>query len=227
MMVVSMGILNAQEKYAVLITGDYAATGIPPEKQWGDGNASDSNPMIEFWYDTYLMWEMLVYEKGYDNDKVFVLFANGIDYSIGNSWMWNRYDVSYSHPEYEYITDYSATIANVEHVLTGLRYGTNGFPEITEDDFLFTWVFDHGGNGSFSLLDGSMTDTEYAALVNPIAAHKKVHWMQQCNSGSFVEELEGENAIFLSASQANQSAHVADNFFTDDVTPIRRVGFFK
>ena len=43
-LVVSVGIVNGQEKYAVLITGDYAATGVPAEQQWGGGDASDSIP---------------------------------------------------------------------------------------------------------------------------------------------------------------------------------------
>ena len=69
-----VGIGNAQEKYAVLITGDYAAEGIPIEEQWGQGDTDAAK--VEFWYDTYLMWEMLVYEKGYSNENVFVLFAD-------------------------------------------------------------------------------------------------------------------------------------------------------
>jgi len=193
-----VGVGNTQEKYAVLITGDYAAEGIPVEEQWGQG-AVDS-PMEEFWYDTYLMWEMLL-DRGYSNDNIFVLFADGQDFTkLG---MWERYDGHGWHPEIippdGQITDYSASIANVEDVLTGLATGTGGFPQVSEDDFLFTWVFDHGGgNGNsafFCLIDGNMWDYEFAALIDPIAAHKKVFWMQQCYSGGFADELDFDNCF--------------------------------
>ncbi len=55
---------NGQEKYAVLITGDYAATGIPASEQWNHGQDRGVNGFDEFWNDTFLMWEMLQ-DKGY------------------------------------------------------------------------------------------------------------------------------------------------------------------
>ena len=60
--------LNAQEKYAVLITGDYAAENIPEDARWG-GSERDSAPRPEFWNDTYLMWEMLI-NKGYAQENI-------------------------------------------------------------------------------------------------------------------------------------------------------------
>lgn len=205
------GVGNAQEKYAVLITGDYAAEGIPVEKQWGQG-AVDS-PMEEFWYDTYLMWEMLVYEKDYSDENVFILFANGNDYTDDD--MWERYTTAYH--GIDHITDYSATITNVEDVLSNLALGTGGFPHVTEDDFLFVWVFDHGGgngnNSYFNLLNGEiMWDYDFAALTDQILSNKKVFWMQQCWSGGFADDLEADNTVFHSASQPMQNAQPADNW---------------
>ena len=204
-LMVIVGIGHAQEKYAVLITGDYAAVGIPVELQWGQGAVDD--PKKEFWYDTYLMWEMLVKPveeggKGYSNENIFVLFAGGQDYSFDD--MWERYDGHLWHPEIigegEQITDYSATISNVESVFNGLATGTGDFPQVTEDDFLFTWVFDHGGPNPgqpdpafICLLDGNMYDYEFAALTDQIQANKKVYWMQQCRSGGFFDDLEFQN----------------------------------
>jgi hypothetical protein len=204
-----IGFANAQEKYAVLITGDYAAEGIPVELQWGQGTVDA--PMEEFWYDTYLMWEMLVFEKGYSNENVFVLFANGLDFTKPN--MWERYNAEIWHPDIvphgSQITDFSATISNVENVFNGLATGTGGFPQITEDDFLFVWTFDHGGPAFpwhpypafIRLLDGDMYDYEFAALTNQIPANKKVFWMQQCRSGGFYDDLEATNTVFHSACQ--------------------------
>jgi len=82
--------LNAAEKYAVLITGDYAAKNIPEEALWQTNSTDKSLPMQEFWNDTYLMWEMLI-ERGYDEDNIIVLFADGQDFYIDNEWVDDRY----------------------------------------------------------------------------------------------------------------------------------------
>jgi hypothetical protein len=150
-----------QEKYAILISGDSP-----------DYSTSEEGLYWASWNDTYLMWEMLTQEKGYDPDNVFVLFAGGEDYSITNPDVADRY----TPPEYVTVTDYSATLANVYMVFDGLANGTNGFTKATEDDFLFVWTFVHGGrsggNSTLYLIDGIITDTDFAALVNPIAAQK-------------------------------------------------------
>ena len=173
------GVLNAQEKYAVLITGPYSVVGIPPEEQWNNGEGKGPDELYyEFWNDTFLMWEMLVTKKGYSDENVFVLFAEGIDFTVANPWIDGRYNAQISYPDYYPITDYSAYIANVQAVFNGLRTGLNGFPLVTENDFLFVWTFDHGqssgGNSYLRLMDGLMSDDAFAALVNPIPAHKKV-----------------------------------------------------
>jgi len=199
---------NGQEKYAVLITGDYAATGIPASEQWNHGQDRGVNGFDEFWNDTFLMWEMLQ-DKGYSPDHIYVLFADGQDYlSTAERYRPNDPTVT--------VTDYSATYSNVENVFNGLANGSNGFPQVTQDDFLFVWTFDHGGgsNGNSYLCllgDSSMTDDQFAALVNPIQANKKVFWMQQCFSGGFYDELESNNTFFHSACQPNESAWRADN----------------
>ncbi len=209
----------AQQKYAVLITGDYASQGIPLESQWNQGQDKSNNGYPEFWYDTYLMWEMLVYEKGFQDENVFVLFANGIDYSVDNDdWMWSRYNAQISHNEYFPITDYPATIPNVENVFNGLATGTNGFPQVTEDDFLFVWTFGHGDYDQITekvyiylLNTTKMWDYEFAALTNQILANKKVFWMQQCRSGGFHDDLESINTVFHSACQPSELAYPVDN----------------
>jgi len=138
----------AQQKYAVLITGDYAGTSysVPLSDQWNGGQGKSNYGFDEFWNDTYLMWEMLQ-TKGYAPENIFVLFANGQDYHPSG------YDPRYTPPGGIIVTDYSASIANVNNVFNGLCYGTGGFPQVTADDFLFVWTFDHGGgsNGNSTL----------------------------------------------------------------------------
>ena len=113
----------AQEKYAVLICGknpveeEYIIA--MAETGWADPGDTIRN---EFWNDTFLMWEMLVYKKDYDNDNVFVLYYDGYDYDVQG--LADRYNAEVIHNEYYPITDYSATKANLENVFTGLATGT-------------------------------------------------------------------------------------------------------
>ncbi len=200
----------SQEKYAVLITGDYASLNVPLADQYNGGQGQNTYGYDDFWNDTFLMWEMLQ-DKGYDPDNIYVLFADGQDYSLVNQ----NIDDRYKPDQTVTVTDYSASIANLQTVFNGLRYGNNGFPAVGQDDYLFVWTFDHGGgsngNSTLYLIDGIITDDDFAALVNPIPAHKKTFWMQQCRSGGFHDELEATNTVFHSACQPNQNAYRANN----------------
>jgi hypothetical protein len=210
---------NAQEKYAVLITGDYAADNIPLKSQWNNG---ESTPMLCFWLDTYLLWEMLIYKKGYSDQNVFVLFADGNDYD--DDWMhYTRYDPYHTH-QVEKVTDSAATRSNVIATLEGLANGTNGFPQVTEDDFLFVFTFDHGeidtatGNVNLCLLNNEkIWDYEFAELIDNINAHKKAFWMQQCHSGGFVDDLESTNTYIHTACEPQQVAMPADDYWDDEM----------
>jgi hypothetical protein len=202
--------LYSAEKYAVLVTGDYAADGIPESMQWDTYQYKDPNKpgaMTCFWNDTYLMWEMLI-NMGYEDDNIFVLFADGDDYLPDD--MAPEYDPRvYTHDEGYKMTDYPATKNNINLVVSELS------GKLTKDDFLFVWTFDHGGfEGienipvgepiepeneevpSFLVLLNEtgddydrIYDSELADLFNPLPANKKVYWMQQCFSGGFMYEM--------------------------------------
>ena len=195
----------AQEKYAVLINGgDFRRPDMNLEDYWNRGDVQPE-PYNEFWNDTYLMWELLR-NKGFHNDNIFVLFHDGVDRRPDNS----RYTTS------ETITDDKANTNTVQALFEDLRNGTNNRPRITEDDFLFVWVFGHGGGGeganaSICFYNGNLVDTVFASLLNPIPAHRKAFWMQQCHGGGFADDLAAPNTVFISASQEDQSAYVADN----------------
>lgn len=130
-----------QEKYAILISGDR-----PDDDPWGSNDLEWAS-----WNDTYLMWEMLVYEKGFDNDNVYVLWADGIDWSLNPLYPGaDRYDAQQMHPDDfpnpgDQITDYQATLQNVNFVFENLASGQN-LPQITEDDFLFIWLYGRNTN---------------------------------------------------------------------------------
>jgi hypothetical protein len=147
------------QKYAVIITGDAPGDGY--QGQFANPNSNYN----EFWNDTYLMWEMLVTKFGFSNDKVFVLYAGGDDFASQNP----RYTVSNANTIMGWyltkITDYSATIDNVEKKLGGFVNASNGMPQMTQDDFLFIFTFGHGvldatlTHGALQLQDGIMLDT--------------------------------------------------------------------
>ncbi len=223
----------SQEKYAIIITGDYAAV----NGTWSIANGVSDNPMEEFWNDTYLMWELL-YDMGFSFDNIYVLFADGEDYIFDGQN--NRYKALYNGQDY--VTDLAATKENVETVLTGLAEGTNGYPQVTEDDFFFLFTFDHGSYTTgvdwdpgerHTLLcligydftippeewdeEHSIADFEMQALLGNINAVKKLVVMQQCYSGGFIPYLEGSNSIICTAASELKAANRVDELYFDDI----------
>ena len=202
------------QKYAVIITGDAPGDGY--QGQFANPNSNYN----EFWNDTYLMWEMLVTKFGFDHTKVFVLYAEGTDYVSQNP----RYTyINAAIPGLTHITDYSATISNVQNKLGGLVNGSNGMPQMTQDDFLFIFTFGHGvldatlTHGALQLQDGIMLDTQFGELVNAIPANKRVIWMQNCASGDFAEELTNDKNYFVAATMPYPNGGLAmhaDNCYT-------------
>lgn len=191
----------AQNKYALLITGPdvlYGDNEIDPLAIW---NNSDGE-LNEFWNDTYNLYNLLYDDFNYPYENTYV-FYSGFQPT-------NLYP-----PEYLPFPTYSfkSGPAIFSHIVDTIQLLQS---KITENDFLFVWVFSHGfldefGNGYFYIADNiKMMDTTLAKLLNPISC-KKVIWMQQCSGGSFNEPLKMPNVIFTSAVQPGYIAHRADN----------------
>lgn len=204
------GVIKAIEpqKYAVLIA---------PTRVYDNNQNSQVVSFEEddaFWNDTYLLWEMLVTQKGFSNENVFVLFDNGTDKNLqpNMGWINSRYTVANSGISgLTHITDFSANKDDVSKVLTGLRDGSNGIPKVKEDDFLFVFTFGHGAiynagtstqMGALRLQDIDMMDYEFAELFNIIPANKRVIWMQNCVGGDFVDDLDIANNYFMTPVRA-------------------------
>ena len=203
---------NAQEKYAVLIGGDYGPelSNIPQADRWNEGNGMGIYGYDEFWNDTYLMWELLIKEedgKGYSDENVFVFFADGDDFTFYDQD--NRYKAS--HNGYNFVTDEIATEQKVNNVF-GYLANT-----VTENDFLFVWIMSHGGdnnptdenNGNAYLYlydypntgdyDGLLYDDELKGYLDNINANKKVVFIQAPHSGRFAKKLAEDNTIIFTA----------------------------
>ncbi|OYT13322.1 MAG: hypothetical protein B6I19_05760 [Bacteroidetes bacterium 4572_114] len=224
-------LVYSQEKYAVLICG------APVTISSGDEQSSCYNTntdgyyhWTEFWAEIYNTWELLIKPvnlggKGFKNDNVYVLYADGTDFSIyAASWIADKYNPQVSYPliippPAGQITNYAATAQNVEMVFDGLAFGQGEFPQLTEDDFLFVWTFGHGISGppeqynSYILLypGGEYSDEDFAEKVNQISCNKKVFWLLQCHSGGFIDSLEGNNTIINTSVPYGVIANVADD----------------
>jgi hypothetical protein len=227
--------INAQEKYALLICGDIPYTAPPPNKSWHLANPNPQEDAFdEFWNDIYLFWEMLI-EQGYENDNIFVLFGNGNEVK---DWpqhpdvdIADRYNPQVWHdeiiqPPNGHITDFHANLSDLVNVLEGFAIGNQalGIPQLTEDDFLFIWAFGHGnnqfpiGHNSLILMNGLISDEDFADHVNAINCDKKVLLFQQCFSGSFVPYYSNEyNVYALSAANSTMSAYGLDDNYYDDI----------
>lgn len=223
----------AQQKYALLIAGDYHPDSeipleIPLNHQWNNGNDLDPEKgWDEFWNDTYLMWELLYDDPitGYSNDNIEVLFAQGVDYSITFPYQDGRYK-SWDNFQIPSITDGAATKANVEAALDELA-------GINEEDYLFIWIMSNGGNTdpadnvwSYVYLwgydpvnpnAGRLYDYELKAKLDLIPAHKKVVIVQAPNSGKFATTLADDNTIVITSSQTDeQSSRANDTPFEEN-----------
>ena len=208
---VSMSLFSA-EKYAVLIAGDYEATGVSSTALW---NTEPYAPNTEFWNDLYLQWEMLTQEKGYKPENVIVFFAKGIDlYAVKDEfgyepfgWIADRYRPS--RHGIESITNYAATKENVQAVCAELdskmEFG---------DDFLYVWVMSHSSSGSIYLMDQTTDangniiisgneEISYSTFANyfkPLTALNKVYQLSMNYAQNLEIQLQQENAVIISSS---------------------------
>jgi len=62
------------------------------------------------------------------------------------------------------------------------------------------------------LMDRPIIDYEFSSLLDSISCNRRIFWMQQCHSGGFINELEGDNSIIITACKYNQGAFGADDY---------------
>jgi len=230
-----LGEVYCGEKHAVIITGDY---------RYRKGEYSKDRYEYKWWNDTVMFWYMLVKEQGYLPENVYVLFAGGEDYTtvmdqvyldyIPEQYrmdIWEQYD--------EYGFDYNSDNGHIKH----LSYSSASYNNITDifdslaivmsdDDMLFVATIGHGGyvgmpeadpnmDGEMLIWDDNygtppvMTDYKFASLIEQVPANKKVFWLSQCFSGTFVDNLEqmndGSSKIIHTSCQYDEVSKQSDN----------------
>jgi len=209
----------SQQKYAVIINA-YAPGSEDDENSWALANPSNE-PYYEFWNDVYLMWEML-YEQGFHNDNIFMIYNKGIDFPENYTSYNERYTAAYHF--LDHITDYRAYESAVDSVFTGLAEGSLGFSQIQEDDFFVLYIFGHGFKTGIALLPfepnnrGGLSWTKLEGYLTALNCYKKVIIMQQCFSGSSIEYLQGENTIIMTAANDSMPANVVDTLYYDSIS---------
>lgn len=224
----------AGNQYAVLICGDTPFTAreayMNGTGAWGPGPDRDMDRSFdEFWNDIDWLYNILIERADFTPDRIFVLCGNGTDWPVLHP---NQVCCRYF-PKYGTVTDFAATLQNVRMVFDGLEAGDpeHGIPQMTENDDLYVYTFDHGYTGGGSdgaqygdsylcLMDGMISDVEFADRMDQIPYARRTVFMQQCFSGGFIDNLtegphDAKTCIFT-ACRGNQSAYPADN---DDPYP--------
>lgn len=218
-MILATVAINAQQKYALLIGGDYKpGDEIPDNHKWNNGmNMDPVKGYDEFWNDTYLMWELLWNHKyGYSNDNIEVLFAEGIDYTFDGQY-----------PGYSALQTYGFNITDDMATRTNVLLALNELANVEPEDYVFIWIISNGGNTepaeniwSYVYLwdynpaypnEGRLYDHELKARLDLIPAHKKVVVVQAPNSGKFATTCADDNTIVYTSSGVEEPANRAND----------------
>ncbi len=164
----------------------------------------------EFFFDVVNMRQTLL-NHGFAANNIFVLYGNGADYASA-AFPAAKYNFN---PD---ITNLAATIPNVQQIFADLSAGTNGRPQVTDQDLLFVYTFDHGnvqtvGGNDISTLclnDGDMRADAFATAVDQVDYAYRIFCMQQCFSGGFIPHLSNDRTVILTAAQDDELAHPVD-----------------
>lgn len=192
---------SAQQKYAVLISA-------------GQTLHDDDDYHSEYWYDLFLMYQMLI-ENGFTHNNIYVLYGNGNDFNSAHL----QYQTATVFPAIGQITDYPNHKSDVANIFTWLANGNaaQGIPQIQPGDFLFYWWMGHGSNYlngvdvcgcNCNLYEAQIENTaerirddEFAAYFSQLpACIIKTLFIMTCHSGGLIDELEGLDTMIHTAT---------------------------
>lgn len=184
---------TATHDYAVIISG-----GMNRESNWE-----------RYWNDCSAIYSTLINVYGYPKDHIYVLISDGADSGADRHMNNGSYASSPQDLDGDGIRDinYAATRANVSKVFTELG------SKLTQNDNLFIFTTDHGGQGSGTTVymclwnNEIMYDYEFANELNKVNAGKISICMEQCNSGGFIDNLQKTNRVIATACRYDQSSY--------------------
>lgn len=197
---------NSHNCYALIICGG-----------WNQGHWNAT-----YYYDTREVYNLLVKDYGYRKENIYVLATDG------NSMQ------DYQNNSLKYISDLdgdsisdiwgaATSVADIELAFDSLS------TRITPKDFLFIYVTDHGGYDSSTNMHniylwgndsswGILTDIKLKELLDQINTKYIGIVMQQCYSGGFINELEREGRVIITACASNESSYNMGYYNMDPFT---------
>lgn len=197
--VLILGVLTGTahaEVYAIMIQGSAPRDGMFEEGK-GIPPIYDSYMfMDEFWNDCVLFYQDWLW-AGIPEENIWVLWGDGSQWGMEQTGYQERYRIPF--------VDMDASRQSLDSIcayLTGV---------LTENDILLVYTFDHGNRNSLGLYGSMITAEEFAEVFAPISYRCRVFLMQQCNSGSFIDELQNEKTILATSTDSTHSAHRADD----------------
>ncbi|MFB6340360.1 C13 family peptidase [Saccharicrinis sp. FJH62] len=171
------------------------------------GGANAANNHSRYWNDLKFMYLTLINVYDYDPDHIRVVYANG------------------TAEDSEMPVDFAADIDGLDDAIDELN------ADIDFNDKLFVFTTNHGGGyltsgssnrGGVSDADGdendtqsidetfsrynesSITDDDFADLINSVNAAQMIIVLEPCFSGGFLADLSGENRVIISAATENE-----------------------
>jgi hypothetical protein len=196
------------EVYAVMIQGSSPRDGLFEEGK-GIPPIYDSYMfMDEFWNDDGLLHQDWL-RAGIPEENIWVLWGDGSQWGMEQPGYQPRYRIPF--------VDMDCSRESLDSIcayLTGV---------LTENDILLVHTFDHGGKNTLSLYGSMIFAEEFAELFDTIPYKYRVFLMQQCNSGSFIDELQNEKTILATSTDSTHSAYRADDIETPGDTMARGI----
>lgn len=181
------------------------------------GGMNLENNHERYWNDCSAIYSTLVNVYGYLKDHIYVLISDGKSLDLDRHLNNGTYASSPQDLDGDGKGDinYAATRANISTVFDLLG------DKLTSDDNLFIFTTDHGGfygSNAFMCLWNNeiLKDEDFSKELNKVKAGKINICMGQCNSGGFIDDLQGDNTVIATACREDQSSYAMSNMLYDE-----------
>ena len=160
------------------------------------GGWNSSKNYARYWNDLGECYMMLK-EKGYTDDEIFVLYADGNKPSSNNCNDPENVFLQYNNM----VIDYNATNYTLQLVCNEIASNS------TENDTLFVFVTDHGAAGGYLCLwnETKIHAMDFGETFATITQYKfRLFLLEQCYGGTFIDRLANSKTIIATATNATE-----------------------